>query len=126
MTAGMEVIDLIRERLHPREVFGKAAIGKVSHLCVRRAGIEGIWRMGNQRAKCVLAAECIERVRIRRVDCFRAAAARVPREKLKRVCADGKRDAACGGVAFCIAQVATKKERLLFHDTSFLCWRWIA
>lgn len=127
VAAGMEIVNLMGECFHPREILRKAAVGEVPHLCIGGAGVERIRRVRDQRAEAVFAAKGEERLRIRGIDRFRVSAARITREELECVRANRERDAAGRSIPFCIAQVAAEIERFFFHNHPFRCaalrWR---
>ena len=90
VAAGMEVVHVAGEVLHPLQVVRKRHAGKLPGVLILGAGIDGIRRVGHQRAEFVFRRQRQKRRHIRRVDGLGLAAPGIAGEKLKRVGPDGQ------------------------------------
>ena len=96
VAAGMEVVHVPRQVLHPLQVVRKRHAGKLPGVLILGAGIDGIRRVGHQRAEAVFRRQRQKRRHIRRVDGLGLAAPGIAGEKLKGVGPDGQRHPAHG------------------------------
>ena len=90
VAAGMEVVHVPRQVLHPLQVVRKRHAGKLPGVLILGAGIDCIRRVGHQRAEFVFRRQRQKRRHIRRVDGLGLAAPGIAGEKLKRVGPDGQ------------------------------------
>ena len=91
MAARMEIVEIPRRRLEPREIIRERLPRERPQRRLRRAGVQRIGRVRDDRAEALRARERAKRRHILRIERLRAPAARIAREKRERARAERDR-----------------------------------
>ena len=91
MAARMEIVEIPRRRLETREIIRERLPRERPQRLLRRAGVQRIRRVRDDRPEALRAGERAKRRHILRSERLRAAAARIAREKRERIRAERDR-----------------------------------
>ena len=95
----MEVIQRTRQQVQPMEIIRHGHSGELQRLRLCSAGIDGIGRVGNQRAESVLRHQLPQSLHIGGIHLLGFSAPRVPGEELCRIAAQFQGFLSQGGKA---------------------------
>ena len=114
MAARMKVEHRAGDMRKALQILPHGAHGKFSDGRIRRAGVERIRRMRENRREPMRRKEVVQRVRILPIKRLDAAAARIARKELKRVRAEGERLFAHRQIALGAGQMTADMQHVTF------------